>query len=175
MSHSHAAPPAPTTEQLGYDIGLLLMRVVVGLTMAGHGTQKLFGWFNGPGLDATAQGFAAYGYEHEEPMALLAALTETVGGLGLALGLLTPLAAAGIIGVMINAIATRWADAFFLPTGIEFEVVLLAVAAGLALTGPGRLAVDHLLPVVRFHRLSYGVGAVVLGVVTGLVVVLAFR
>ncbi|MCK7626744.1 DoxX family membrane protein [Streptomyces sp. RS10V-4] len=159
----------------GVDAGLLLLRLVVGLTMAAHGVQKLFGWFGGPGLGPTGQYFAANGYPAGRPMALLAGLTETVGGLGLALGLLTPLAAAGVIGVMVNALGLRWGGGFFAPQGVEYEVVLLAAAGALALTGPGRWSLDRFLPGLRAHRLVHGVAAVVLGVAAGLVVLLVLR
>ncbi|MYV78377.1 DoxX family membrane protein, partial [Streptomyces sp. SID1046] len=78
----------------GHDTGLLLLRLVLGLTMAAHGAQKLFGWFGGGGISGTGQFFTASGYSAGDAMAVLAGLTETLGGLGLALGLLTPLAGA---------------------------------------------------------------------------------
>ncbi|KUL35678.1 DoxX family protein [Streptomyces sp. NRRL F-4489] len=160
----------------GVDAGLLLLRLVVGLTMAAHGVQKLFGWFGGPGLGPTGQFFAANGYPAGRTMALVAGLAETLGGLGLALGLLTPLAAAALIGTMINALGLRWGSGFFVPQGVEYEVVLLAVFGALALTGPGRWSVDRFLPGLRAHpRLAYGVAALVLGVAVGLVVLLVLR
>ncbi|MFG2222000.1 DoxX family protein [Streptomyces sp. NPDC048644] len=149
----------------GYDVGLLLLRLAVGLTMAAHGSQKLFGWFDGPGLDGTGQFFTASGYPAGHAMAVVAGLTETLGGLGLVLGLLTPLAAAALVGTMINALAVKWGGGFFAPKGVEYELLLTASAAALALTGPGRYAVDRLLPVLKSHRLLYGVAALVLAVV----------
>ncbi len=98
-------------------------------------------------------------------MAVVAGLTEILGGLGLAVGLLTPLAGAAVVGTMINAIAVHGAGSFFAPKGIEYELLLTAGAAALALTGPGRYAVDRLLPVLRSHRLAHGALAVALGVV----------
>ncbi|MFB7053966.1 DoxX family membrane protein [Streptomyces vinaceus] len=148
-----------------HDAGLLLLRVVLGLTMAGHGTQKLFGWFGGGGLSGTGQFFTASGYPAGDAMAVVAGLTETLGGLGLALGLLTPLAGAAVVGTMINAIAVHGAGAFFAPKGIEYELLLTVAAAAVALTGPGKYAVDRFLPVVRGHRLAHGLLAVALAVV----------
>ncbi|TXS49838.1 DoxX family protein [Streptomyces sp. uw30] len=148
-----------------YDIGLLIVRLTLGITAAAHGTQKLFGWFNGGGLDGTGQFFTMSGYPSGKTMAVIAGLSETLGGLGLALGLLTPLAGAALLGTMINVIAVKWGGGFFIPTGIEYELLFAATAAGLALTGPGRLAVDRHLPVLRAHRLGYGIAAVILGVV----------
>ncbi|MRH91221.1 DoxX family membrane protein [Nocardia sp. SYP-A9097] len=147
------------------DVGLLVLRLAVGLTMAAHGTQKLFGWFGGGGLTGTAEFFTASGYPSGHAMAVVAGLTETFGGLGLALGLLTPLAGAALLGTLINAIAVKEGGGFFAPKGIEYELLLAAAAAGLALTGPGRYAVDVLLPVLRSHRLVYGFAAVLLAVV----------
>ncbi|MFJ6494829.1 DoxX family membrane protein [Streptomyces virginiae] len=156
----------------GHDTGLLLLRLVLGLTMAAHGAQKLFGWFGGGGISGTGQVFTASGYPAGDAMAVLAGLTETLGGLGLALGLLTPLAGAAIVGTLINAIAVHGADSFFAPKGIEYELLLTAGAAALALTGPGRYAVDRFLPVLRGHRLAHGALAVALGVVLAVVLLL---
>ncbi|MFG2495747.1 DoxX family protein [Streptomyces caniferus] len=149
----------------GYDIGLLLLRLALGLTMAAHGAQKLFGWFGGPGLDGTGQFFTMSGYPSGRVMAVVAGLSETLGGLGLVVGLLTPLAAAAVVGTMVNALAVKWGGGFFAPKGVEYELLLTAGAAALALTGPGRYAIDRLLPGLRTHRLRYGVVALVLGVV----------
>lgn len=161
-----------STSLHAYDAGLLLIRLVLGLTMAAHGAQKLFGWFGGAGLEGTGQGFAMMGYPSGEAMALMAGLSETLGGLGLALGLLTPLAGAAVVGTMINAVAISWDGGFFAPEGIEYALVMAAAAAGLALTGPGRIAVDRCLPLVRAHRLGYGVAAVALGVASASLVLL---
>ncbi|MEU9251882.1 DoxX family membrane protein [Streptomyces sp. NPDC048270] len=165
-----AARFAPSTP--GHDAGLLLLRLVLGLTMAAHGSQKLFGWFGGGGVSGTGQFFTASGYPAGEAMAVLAGLTETLGGLGLAAGLLTPLAGAAVVGTLINAIAVHGAGSFFAPQGIEYELLLTAGAAALALTGPGRYAADRFLPVLRGHRLSHGALALTLGVVLGAVLLL---
>ncbi|MEU6762631.1 DoxX family protein [Streptomyces sp. NPDC046853] len=163
------------SSQPGIDIGLLLLRCAVGLTMAVHGGQKLFGWFNGAGLDGTAGFFASDGYSAPKAMATIAGLTETLCGLGLAIGLLTPLAGAGIVGIMLNAIAMKWGNGFFNPSGIEYDLILLTAAVSLALAGPGRYSVDHVLPVPRTHRLSHGVAAVALGAVSAAIVLLALH
>ncbi|MER7975102.1 DoxX family protein [Streptomyces sp. NPDC096080] len=152
-----------------YDAGLLIVRLVLGLTVAAHGAQKLFGWFGGGGLDGTGQFFALSGYPAGRTMAVVAGLSETLGGLGLVLGLFTPLAGAAVLGTMVNALAVKWGGGFFAPDGVEYELLLAATAAGLALTGPGRIAVDRHLPVLRSHRLAHGVAAVALAaVVAGL-------
>ncbi|MBP2402348.1 putative oxidoreductase MhqP [Streptomyces netropsis] len=161
-----ALPPA------GVSLGLLLLRLMLGIIMVGHGTQKLFGWFNGPGIDGTAQGFGDVGYPAPRTMAVIAGLSETLGGLGLALGLLTPLAAAAVLGTMINALDVTWDGGFFLPKGVEFTLLVALAATALALTGPGRYAVDRYLPVLRANRPAYGVAAIALAVVAGAVVLL---
>ena len=85
------------------DIGLLLLRLTVGLTLAAHGAQKLFGWFGGPGRDVTGQFFEALGFYPGRRHALMAGLVETSGGVLLALGFLTPVAAAFVFSVMLVA------------------------------------------------------------------------
>ncbi|MFI1203087.1 DoxX family protein [Streptomyces sp. NPDC020883] len=130
------------------DWGLLLLRLTFGLLMAGHGAQKLFGIFGGRGLAATGRGFEALGYHPGKVFAVICGLSEALGGLGLALGFLTPLAAAAIVGVMINAMATvtgahgLWTTQGGVEDGLGVTVAALAVAA----LGPGRLAVDRFFP-----------------------------
>ncbi|MFJ5807270.1 DoxX family protein [Streptomyces sp. NPDC093093] len=167
-----AAPAAPHSTTSGIDAGLLLLRVVLGLTMAAHGSQKLFGWFGGGGIGGTGEFFTASGYPAGDAMAVLAGLTETLGGLGLAVGLLTPLAGAALVGTMINAIAVHGVGSFFAPEGIEYELLLTVGAAALALTGPGRYAADRFLPVLRENRAAHGALALALGVVLGGVLLL---
>src|SRR3989442_7023262 len=97
------------------DIGLLLLRLTLGLTLAAHGTQKLFGWFGGPGLDATGQFFEMIGFIPGRRHAVRAGLAETGGGLLLALGLLTPVGAALPFSVMLVAAVTVHIKKGFLP------------------------------------------------------------
>jgi putative oxidoreductase len=164
--------PAPAATPHAYDAGLLVLRLTVGLTMAAHGSQILFGWFGGAGLDGIGQFFTMSGYPSGKAMAVVAGLGETLGGLGLAAGLLTPLAAAVLVGTMVNALAVKWGDGFFAPKDSEYELLLTAAAAALALTGPGRLAADRFLPGLRSHRLAYGATAVALGLLTAGIVLL---
>ncbi|MFH8223784.1 DoxX family protein [Streptomyces sp. NPDC018057] len=130
------------------DWGLLLLRLTFGLLMAGHGAQKLFGLFGGGGLAATGRGFEAIGYRPGRVYAVIGGLSELLGGLGLALGLLTPLAAAALIGVMINAMVTVTGAHGFWDTdgGIEYNLAIAVVALTVAATGPGRLAADRVFP-----------------------------
>ncbi|WP_394436500.1 DoxX family protein [Streptomyces sp. SGAir0957] len=173
LTRPAASDTAPgSTSPHAYDIGLLVLRLALGLTIAAHGTQKLFGWFGGGGIDGTGQFFAQSGYPSGKAMAVVAGLSETLGGLGLILGVLTPLAGAAVLGTMINALAVKWGGGFFAPAGVEYELLLAAGAAGLALTGPGRIAVDRFLPGLRAHRLRYGVAAVLLALVLAALVLL---
>ncbi len=129
------------------NVGLLAVRVVVGLLIAGHGSQKLFGWFGGGGVAATGRNFESLGYQPGRHMAVLAGLSEFVGGLLLALGLLSPLGAAAIVGTMVNAIAaTHLGNGPWVTNrGWELELTYAVVAAAIAFTGPGRYSLDHAL------------------------------
>ena len=124
--------------------GLLLLRVVVGGTMAAHGAQKLLGWFDGPGLDGVKGMLGNFGFRLPGLMALGLALTESAGLL-FALGFLTPLPALGIVVVMLNAIALVHVKNGFWngKGGYEFNLVLLTVAVAVAATGPGRFSLDR--------------------------------
>src|SRR3954463_10014830 len=123
--------------------GLFFLRFAVGLTMTGHGVQKLFGWFDGPGRRGTTEMFKSLGFPAAGVMAILAALAET-GGLLFAFGLVTPLAALGIAVVMLNAIGSvHWKNGFWNSAGgFEFPLVMLAAAVAVAATGPGRFSAD---------------------------------
>ncbi|MGW2090523.1 DoxX family protein [Streptomyces sp. NPDC001880] len=152
------------------DCGLFLVRITFGLLMAGHGSQKLFGMFGGEGLDATAKGFAALGYRPGSVYAVIGGGSEFLGGLGLALGLFTPLASAALIGVMINAMVTVTAAHGLWATqgGIEYNLCIAVVALAIAAIGPGRFALDRPFrwgrggwPEAAFALLVGGIGAAV--------------
>lgn len=124
------------------EYGILLIRLVVGLAFAGHGAQKLFGWFGGGGPQGTAAFFASLGYRMPAAMAIVAGLSELGGGLLLAAGLLTPLAALVLSTVMLNAIATvQWKRGFL--GGWELDSTFMAVAIAVTMAGPGRLSLDN--------------------------------
>ena len=149
------------------NIGLLLLRVVVGGLFVGHGCQKLFGWFGGHGPRGTAGFFSSLGYRRPELMALVAAVAETTGGTLLALGLLTPVASAAIAGVMLNAIvAVHLRNGLWVTSGgFEYPLVLATVAVALAFTGPGAFSVDAVLD-LTLGGVRSGLLALVLGVVS---------
>ncbi|HEY8858735.1 MAG TPA: DoxX family protein, partial [Gaiellales bacterium] len=83
-----------------------ILRITIGVLFIGHGTQKLFGWFGGRGLDATAESFESMGLYPGRENAIAAGTTEALGGALLALGALTPVALGGLVGVMITAVRT---------------------------------------------------------------------
>ena len=129
------------------DIALLLIRLAVGVTVAAHGAQKLFGWFAGHGLLGTAGFLESLGFRPGRPYVWLLGGTELAAGLSLAAGLVTPLAAAGVAGVMLAATAVvHWDKGFFtMDGGYEFPLVLGIAAAAMAFSGAGRWSLDHAL------------------------------
>jgi putative oxidoreductase len=129
------------------DIGLLLLRLTIGLTIAARGAQMLFGWFGGQGLENTGQVFVTLGFQPGRRYALMAALAEIGGGVLLASGLLTPLSAAIIFAVMIvAAFSAHIKQGFFITSGgFEYTFVLSVAALTLAFTGPGSLPLDAIL------------------------------
>lgn len=122
----------------------LPLRLALGSVMVGHGAQKLFGWWGGNGLEATAGFFAnTLGFQPGILWASLAAGTEFFGGLAVLLGLATRFASTGIAATMAVATWVAHSDAFFLKNnGMEFSLTLLLVAVALAITGGGALSLD---------------------------------
>ncbi|SDS04784.1 putative oxidoreductase [Brevibacterium sandarakinum] len=156
------------------DIGLLMIRLVVGLLLAGHGTQKLFGWFGGAGPAETGRQFAAMGYRSGRAMAVLAGLSELGAGCALAVGVATPLATAAVVGVMVNAAVAAhgknglWAD----NGGYEYALVIGVVAVGIATHGPGDFSVDALVGMTKTGW-AWGLGVAVLGAASATIVLLS--
>ena len=129
------------------DSGLLLLRVMIGLLMVGHGAQKLFGWSGGPGLGGLTWYLGSIGFRPAGFWAVTGALGEFGGGLLLALGLFTPLAASLVISSMIvAAFSMHWQNGLWLTNGgYEYTLAIGAVAAALGLTGPGAVSLDAAL------------------------------
>ncbi|MET7384854.1 DoxX family membrane protein [Streptomyces sp. NPDC005385] len=128
------------------DLGLLLLRLSTGGALAAHGAQKLFGWFGGGGIEGTGAAMEAMGYSPGKASATAAGLAEAGGGTLLALGLATPAAGAAAAGAMAGAAAVHAPNGFFAQGGgYEYAATLGLAAAGLAVTGPGRLSLDHAL------------------------------
>ena len=129
------------------NVGRLAARAVIGGLFVGHGTQKLFGWFGGPGLEGTEQMMGAIDMRPTRPNALAAGLTETGGGALLALGAGTPVAAAGLIGTMLTAIRKvhQPKGVWVTQGGWEYNAVLVAALMAIVDAGPGDVSVDALL------------------------------
>lgn len=125
----------------------LILRVPVGIILAAHGAQKLFGWFGGYGLEGTGQWMASIGLEPGFLMALMAGSAEFFGGLALIFGLLTRPAAAVSAFTMVIAIFTvHFANGLFMSNnGYEFALALFAATLALAFQGAGRLSLDNLV------------------------------
>jgi putative oxidoreductase len=129
------------------EIGRLTARAVIGGLFIGHGTQKLFGWFGGPGLGGTEQMMGALEMRPTRANAIAAGVSETAGGALLVLGAATPVAAASLIGTMATAIhkVHRPNGPWVAQGGWEYNAVLIAALTALIDAGPGDLSVDALV------------------------------
>lgn len=158
------------------EIGLLILRLTLGSLMAAHGAQKLFGWFGGHGIEGTGGWLASLGFRPARSMALLVGISEFGGGMLVAVGLLTPLGVAAIIGVMIVAVATvHWANGFFNTNGgFELNYLVVGSALALALIGPGRLSIDHALG-WNLNGLNWAMGALALASIASSAVLVGRR
>jgi putative oxidoreductase len=155
---------------------LFVLHVVVGLYFVGHGAQKLFGSFGGHGLEGTAGFFDNLGLRPGRLHATAAGFNEFVGGLLLALGLLTPLGALLIIATMVAAIWTVHAPKgpWVTDGGYELNVIYIAAAVALAGAGAGAWSLDNALG-LDLTGTEYAVGALVLGLIGGAGAVLQGR
>jgi len=151
------------------DIGLLILRLAVGLTMAAHGGQNLFGWFGGYGIAGTGGFMESLGFRPGKVHATLAGLSELVGGLLIALGLLTPVGAALVLSVMVVAIGrVHLPKGFFVSDGgFEYNLVIMSTVVALAFIGPGAYSLDAVQGIELSGWLA-GVLAVVAGFVLGI-------
>jgi len=157
--------------------GLLVARLVFGLLMSAHGAQKLFGWFGGYGLNATAPFFEQLGFRPGRAFAALASLAELVAGLLIALGLFGPVGPALMLAVMIVAAVTaHWGKGLFATTGgIEVPLLYSAVAVALALTGPGLFSLDTVLGLETLWSPVFATVALAAGVIGAIGNLLARR
>jgi putative oxidoreductase len=161
---------------MSVDLGLLILRAVVGLSMAGHGAQKLFGWFGGKGLEGTGTHFEEFGFQPGRPFAAAAGLSEFAGGILLAAGLFTPFGAAAILSAMLVAILSAHIRSkfFAMANGIEYPFLYAAAAISLALTGAGAFSFDAAIG-LGFVNDAYVVGGILITSVLGAAVTLALR
>lgn len=128
-------------------IALLIARLILGAGFIAHGTQKLFGWFHGPGLAGTGGFFEKLGFRPGMAFALMAGLTETLGGLLTLLGLGGALGPVLIVLVMLVAIGSVHYDKGFFATdgGWELNVAYIAIALAVAFAGNGLYSIDNAL------------------------------
>jgi putative oxidoreductase len=149
----------------GADAAILFLRVIIGVLMIGHGTGKLFGWFNQSGLKGTEGFFKSIGYEPAHAFAIADGIGEVVVGVLLIFGFLVPLAAAYLIGELANAAWVKSPKGFWIANdGYEYEVVLMILVIGITIAGAGAYALDR-------NRNWFGnrVVGVVVAVVLGLI------
>ncbi|MET9453123.1 DoxX family protein [Streptomyces cinerochromogenes] len=150
------------------DAGLLVLRVVAGLLVAGHGVQKVSFRLGGHGLAGGTEEFRHDGFRGGRLTAVVAGASQIGAGLFLTAGLLTPLAAMAAMGVMTVAGTVKWPKGLWVQNdGYEYPLVLVVVSAALALTGPGRWSADHALGVTPWP-VWVALAAIVIGPVSGL-------
>ena len=149
-------------------IGLLVVRVVIGLFMAAHGASKLLGWFGGYGLRGTGEFFVQLGFQPGPAFAAAASLSEIISGLLVTFGFLGPIGPALMVSVMIVAAMTvHLGQGLFAPKGIELPLLYGAAAFGLALTGFGDYSVDALLGFAGRWSVGFTWIVLVLGIAGG--------
>lgn len=168
---------------LGADLGAACLRFILGILFLGHGLQKL-GWFKGPGwptsIDDQAAFVGLFGYSHTHLMAWLLTFTEVISGALALLGLLTPLAAAGMIGIGFQfAAGPQWSGGLFgnsTSSGLDQTLLLMFAAAALGFVGAGRYSLDAQFMPERLPLRGWraGVLAIVLGVIVGAIVLTGF-
>ncbi|MGW3739932.1 DoxX family protein [Streptomyces sp. NPDC005146] len=150
------------------DTGILILRLLVGLLVASHGVQKISSHLGGRGLEGGTEEFRADGFRGGAFTALAAGGGQIGSGLLLAAGLLAPLAATGVIGVMTVALTVKWDNGLWVQNdGYEYPLVLIGTAAALAATGPGTWSLDAALGLTPYP-LWWGAFALVMGLGSGL-------
>ena len=148
--------------------GLLVARLIFGLSLSAHGAQKL-GWFGGPGLNVVGEMFTQLGFRPGRALAAIASLIEVAGGLLVALGLLGPVGPALMLSVMIvAAVSVHWSNGYFATAnGIELPALYATVAVVLAFTGPGLFSLDALFGLETLWSPTLAVAALAGGAAAG--------
>jgi putative oxidoreductase len=156
-------------------LGLLILRLVLGLTVAGHGAQKLFGWWGGSGMKGWTGAMTRMRIRPAVPWAWMSALAEFGGGLLVALGFLNPLGSFALAGSMLVAvILVHWPKGFWVGKGgYEYNLLILGAAAAIAIAGPGAYSLDGALGIHLPEPVILIVGT--LATVAGVAVALATR
>jgi putative oxidoreductase len=160
-----------TTDAIAVSAGLLVARLVLGLYMAAHGVQKLFGWFGGYGLEGTGGFFEQIGFRPGRLFAATAGAIEVASGVLVMLGLLGPVGPALMVSVLIvAAVSVHWQNGVFATSnGVEHTMVFAAGAIALALTGPGIFSFDAVLGLQSLWTSSAALAALSIGVIGGVV------
>jgi putative oxidoreductase len=168
---------SPIQNVADLSVGLLIVRLVAGLLMAGHGAQKLLGWFGGHGIAGTGAFFETIGFRPGRFFATVASLTEVASGLLVALGLLGPVGPALMLSVMIvAAVSVHWKNGLWAQAGgIEMALFYGTVAVGLALTGFGAYSLDAALGLDAHFTPAFTIAALALGLLGGVGNLLARR
>ncbi|MGP8297184.1 DoxX family protein [Streptomyces inhibens] len=150
------------------DAGLLVLRLVAGLLIAGHGVQKVSYRLGGHGLAGGTEEFRHDGFRGGRLTAVVAGASQIGAGLFLTAGLLTPLAAMAAMGVMTVAGTVKWPKGMWVQNdGYEYPMVLVVISAALSLTGPGRWSLDHVLGITPWP-VWVALAAIVIGPTSGL-------
>src|SRR5438067_10362909 len=167
-------PPRPPGGTM--KLGRLLARAAIGGLFSGHGTQKLPGWFDGPGIDGATKMMGSLELRPARRNALLASASEAAGGAMLAAGFLTPVAAASLIGTMVTAIRTvHWKNGLWNSAGgYEFNLALIASTLAIVDGGPGPLSLDRTLG-IHDTGWQWALGALAAGAAGSTLVVEAGR
>lgn len=171
------APREPDRWHGGLDIGLLVLRLLLGAIMGAHGLQHLFGLFGGPGIDGFAKVLSGCGYTTQTTLlSWIIGVTEVGVSLLLIAGLFTPVASAALLGVAINVVYVKFCGGFFEGSGkgFEFELLLAGVALAILCMGAGRISLDRNTP-WRRRPMPIGLLALLLSVAASVVVLVLCR
>ena len=158
------------------NIGLLILRLVLGMLLVGHGSQKLFGTLGGPGINGAGMYFDSIGFRPGKLMAVMAGGSEFGSGLLLILGFITPVASAAIVGTLVVASSVHWKSGLWAQKGgYELALFYATGAAALAFTGPGTYSLDYSIGFNKFSGISWGSLALAVGVLTGFAMIARSR